>query len=67
MVPSADGPGDKTEKYRVVIDYRKLNENTTDEKYPLPRFEDILDRLNGATIFSTLDLKAGYHQIRMNR
>ncbi|MGR0227413.1 reverse transcriptase family protein, partial [Klebsiella pneumoniae] len=54
------------EKYRVVIDYRKLNENTVDEKYPIPRFEDILDRLSGATVFSTLDLKAGYHQIKMH-
>lgn len=54
------------EKYRVVVDFRKLNENTVDEKYPIPRFEDILDRLSGATVFSTLDLKAGYHQIRMH-
>lgn len=54
------------ERYRVVIDYRKLNDNTVDERYPIPRFEDILDRLSGATIFSTLDLKAGYHQIKMH-
>lgn len=63
-VKKKSAPGE--EKYRVVIDYRKLNENTVDEKYPIPRFEDILDRLSGARIFSTLDLKAGYHQIRMH-
>ena len=59
-------PGDNKEKYRVVVDYRRLNDNTVDEKYPIPRFEDILDRLSGAVVFSTLDLKAGYHQIRMH-
>lgn len=58
--------GTGQEKYRVVVDFRKLNENTLDEKYPIPRFEDILDRLSGAVIFSTLDLKAGYHQIKMH-
>lgn len=51
--------------YRLVIDYRKLNENTVEERYPLPRLEDILDRLAGARVFSTLDLKSGYHQVRM--
>ncbi|MGR0317621.1 hypothetical protein, partial [Klebsiella pneumoniae] len=56
--------GDTKERYRVVVDFRQLNENTRDEKYPIPRLEDILDRLGGATIFSTLDLKSGYHQIR---
>lgn len=49
----------------MVIDYRKLNENTADERYPLPRLEDILDRLAGARVFPTLDLKSGYHQVRM--
>lgn len=56
---------DPIKQYRVVVDYRKLNEATKDERYPLPRVEDILDRLSGATIFSTLDLKSGYHQVRM--
>ncbi|MGR0243483.1 reverse transcriptase domain-containing protein, partial [Klebsiella pneumoniae] len=59
--------GDTKERYRVVVDFRQLNENTRDEKYPIPRLEDILDRLGGATIFSTLDLKSGYHQIRLMR
>ncbi|MGR0243492.1 reverse transcriptase family protein, partial [Klebsiella pneumoniae] len=57
---------DGAEKYRIVVDFRQLNENTCDETYPIPRFEDILDRLSGATTFSTLDLKAGYHQIQMH-
>lgn len=66
IVPKKSAPGDTAERYRVVIDYRQLNDNTVDERYPIPRFEDILDRLGGATIFSTLDLKSGYHQIRMH-
>lgn len=57
--------GSNAKRYRVVVDYRKLNEATKDERYPLPRVEDILDRLSGATIFSTLDLKSGYHQVKM--
>lgn len=65
-VKKKNTPGEKGERYRVVVDYRKLNELTVDEKYPLPRFEDILDRMSGATVFSTLDLKAGYHQIRLH-
>lgn len=47
---------------KVVI----RNENTVDEKYSSPTFEDILDGLSGATIFSSLDLQAGYHQVRMH-
>ncbi|KAL1140965.1 hypothetical protein AAG570_000891 [Ranatra chinensis] len=52
--------------YRVVVDFKQLNKYTRSEKYPLPRLEEILDRMNGATVFSLLDLKAGYHQIRMH-
>lgn len=53
-------------KWRVVIDYRKLNEKTIDDKYPLPNITDILDRLGRSQYFSTLDLASGFHQIQMN-
>ena len=53
-------------RYRVVVDFRELNKRTKTERYPLPRLEEMLDKMAGATVFSVLDLKAGYHQIRMN-
>ncbi|KAL1129500.1 hypothetical protein AAG570_012445 [Ranatra chinensis] len=53
-------------RYRVVVDFKELNKYTRPEKYSLPRLEEMLDRMNGATVFSLLDLKAGYHQIRMH-
>ncbi|KAK9754547.1 Reverse transcriptase (RNA-dependent DNA polymerase) [Popillia japonica] len=52
-------------KFRMVIDYRKLNEKTIGDKYPLPLITDILDRLGRANYFSTLDLASGYHQIEV--
>lgn len=53
-------------KWRLVIDYRKLNEQTRSDKFPLPNIEDIFSKLNGSKYFSTLDLTAGYHQILMD-
>ena len=64
IVPKAPGSDGKP-KYRLVIDFRELNRRTREEKYPLPRVEDILDRMHGARVFSVLDLKSGYHQIQM--
>ncbi|MGR0260302.1 reverse transcriptase domain-containing protein, partial [Klebsiella pneumoniae] len=47
------------------MDYRELNKITVTEKYPIPRLEEILDKMSGAKIFSVIDLRAGYHQIPM--
>ena len=50
---------------RLCIDYRAVNKLTVRNRYPLPRIDDLLDQLKGANCFSSLDLKAGYNQIRI--
>ena len=54
-------------KFRLVVDYRKLNEKTIGNVYPLPDITEILDQLGQAKYFSCLDLAMGYHQIDMDR
>jgi hypothetical protein len=50
---------------RLSVDYRKLNEVTIKNKYPLPKIEDLFDQLNGARVLSKIDLRTGYHQLKV--
>ncbi|KAJ9511436.1 hypothetical protein QJQ45_029906 [Haematococcus lacustris] len=55
----------KSAELRMCLDYRQLNKITIRDQYPLPRIDDLFDKLSGCTVFSSLDLQAGYNQIRI--
>ncbi|WJX29984.1 hypothetical protein P8452_18571 [Trifolium repens] len=55
----------KDGRSRLCVDYRKLNKVTIKNRYPLPRIDDLMDQFKGASVFSKIDLKSGYHQIRV--
>jgi hypothetical protein len=55
----------KDRTQRMCVDYLSLNEVTIKNKYPLPRIEDLFDQMKGASIFSKIDLRSGYHQLKI--
>lgn len=63
LVPKKSISGEK--KFRLVIDYRKLNEKIVDDRFPLPNILDILDALSGSVYFTHLDLFSGYYQVKL--
>ncbi|GJY24674.1 putative reverse transcriptase domain-containing protein [Tanacetum coccineum] len=50
----------------MCIDYRELNKLTVKNRYPLPRIDDLFDQLQGSQFFSKIDLRSGYHQLRVH-
>ena len=55
----------KDKTLRLCIDYRQLNRVTIKNRYPLPRIDDLFDQLRGARVYSKVDLRTGYHQLRV--
>lgn len=65
LVPKKSVDGSK--KFRMCVDYRRLNRKLIPDRFPMPRIEDIFDNLGSSKYFSVMDLQAGYHQIPIKR
>nr|GEX13524.1 reverse transcriptase domain-containing protein [Tanacetum cinerariifolium] len=57
----------KDGSFRMCIDYQELNKLTIKNRYPLPRIDDLFDRLQGSSVYSKIDLRSGYHQLRIRK
>ena len=55
----------KDGSWRLCIDYRKMNKATIKNQYPLPIIDDLFDQMKGATLFSKIELRSGYHQLQI--
>nr|GEX73583.1 hypothetical protein [Tanacetum cinerariifolium] len=56
----------KDGSFRMCIDYHELNKLTVKNRYPLPRIDDLFDQLQGSSVYSKIDLRSGYHQLRVS-
>ncbi|GJS65650.1 putative reverse transcriptase domain-containing protein [Tanacetum coccineum] len=57
----------KDGSFRMCIDYRELNKLTVKNRYPLPRIDDLFDQLQGSSVYLKIDLRSGYHQLRVRK
>ncbi|GJY54133.1 putative reverse transcriptase domain-containing protein [Tanacetum coccineum] len=57
----------KDGSFRMCIDYRELNKLTVKNRYPLPKIDDLFDQLQGSSVYSKIDLRSGYHQLRVRK
>ncbi|GJR11096.1 putative reverse transcriptase domain-containing protein [Tanacetum coccineum] len=65
LAPSEMRECSKDGSFRMCIDYRELNKLTVKNRYPLPRIDDLFDQLQGSSVYSKIDLRSGYHQLRI--
>ncbi|GKE54060.1 putative reverse transcriptase domain-containing protein, partial [Tanacetum coccineum] len=64
-LPGLPPPRQKDGSFKMCIDYRELNKLTVKNRYPLLRIDDLFDQLQGSSVYSNIDLRSGYHQLRI--